>query len=150
MKELVVPVPNRPGELAKVAEVLADNNINIKSIATESLGRSEVYIKIISNGDAKDAARVLQEKGKYKVQVNPLLIVSLVDRPGELAKIAKALATLGVNVNSVYVVGNETGKNGKKATQVALNVDNYAQAQKALAPFIVREETIGTAVEAKN
>ena len=149
MKEIVVPVTDRPGELAKVAEVLANNSVNIKSIATERLGKGNGQIKVIAHGDAKTAAKVLQEKGGYKVQVNPLLIISLVDRAGELAKITKVLATHSVNVNSIYIVGNELGKGGKRETQVALNIDNYAQAEKVLAPFIVREETASLTTEKK-
>ncbi len=44
-------------------------------------------------------------------------------------------------MNSLYIVGSEVEKGGKRETQVALNIDNYAQAEKVLAPFIVREET---------
>ena len=122
--------------MARVAEILGNNGVNIKSISTERIGKSGGVVRIIPNGNETDAARVLQEKGGYKVQVNPLLTISLIDRPGELAKISRTLGDVGVNINSIYIIGNEIGKSGRRETQVALNVNNFAAAEKVLKPFV--------------
>ena len=49
------------------------------------------------------------------------------DRPGELAKVAKKLGKANINIRSIYIIGQKNGK-----TEVALVVDDMNRAMDLL------------------
>ena len=139
MKEIAVEVPDKPGELARVSEALAEHGINIRSISTETTGRGMGLIKIVPEGDDEKVARVLTN-ARFKVRVNPILVVQLIDRPGELLKFAREAFRNGLNISSVTVIGNvPKGRSGRPETTLAVRVDNFARAEKALKPYVVNK-----------
>ena len=112
MKEVTVIVPNRVGALAEVAEELGKNGVNITSLSVQGLGEHGVLRFITS--DEQTAMTVLTKyiggkKNTYEVRLNDVLTVKLPDRPGELAKLAKRISKIGVNIESVYQIGSEKG-----------------------------------------
>ena len=115
---------DKPGELARVTEALAAGPVNIKAIASEG-GNERPFFRIVTN-DVATTERTLRNAGlEYRLQ--DILNVELLDRPGELAKIARRLARAGVNVESIYILG---GKNGK--TELAINVSDARKAAEVL------------------
>jgi len=52
-----------------------------------------------------------------------VIVVSLPDKPGELAKVTKRLAMAGINVDSIYILGRERG-----ITELVLTVDDPKKA----------------------
>lgn len=56
-----------------------------------------------------------------------VISVKIVDRPGELGKIARKLARAMVNVDSIYILGKD-GSN----TDIAFTVDNIQKAESVL------------------
>jgi hypothetical protein len=120
MKEFKIQVKHQPGELAKVTETLAGRAVNIKAIASEALGEN-AYLRVVTN-DVTTTTKALDESGT-KYEQNDLLTLSLIDRPGELAKVAKKLGKAKINIESIYILGQEKGK-----TEVALVVDNMKKA----------------------
>lgn len=120
MKEFKIFVKHKPGELARVAETLAGRAVNIKAIASESSGE-EALLRVVTN-DVNTTTKALNESGtKYKQ--NDILTVSLIDRPGELAKVAKKLGKAKINIESIYILGQKEGK-----TELALVVDDMKKA----------------------
>ncbi len=124
MEEFKVYVENRPGELARVTEALATSAVNIRAIASEE-GSENSFLRIVTN-DISTTRRAL-DNGGFKFQEEEIMVVDLMDRPGELAKIARRLARGSVNVNSIYILGSKDGR-----TQVALTVDNKDKARNLL------------------
>ncbi|MFQ6060954.1 MAG: ACT domain-containing protein [Thermoplasmata archaeon] len=124
MQEFKVYVNNQPGELARVTEALASSAVNIKAIASES-GGTKPFLRIVTN-DVTTTKRALSTAG-FDFEQNGILSVELIDRPGELAKIARRLARARVNVESIYIVGKKGGK-----TEIAMVVDNEKKAMAAL------------------
>jgi len=123
-KEFKVFVQNKPGELARVTEALAAGPVNIKAIASE-FGNERPFFRIVTN-DVATTERALKNAGlEYKLQ--DIMNVELLDRPGELAKIARRLARAGVNVESVYILSTKGGR-----TDLALNVNDWARAEEVL------------------
>ena len=105
MKEITVIVPNKIGALADVTEALGNNGINIESIAAQGF-RDQGVIRIITS-DEKSAMHVLTKmsavkEGEYEIKIGDVIIISMPDRPGELAKIARKIARAGLNLESVY------------------------------------------------
>lgn len=124
MKEFKIYVKHHPGELAKVTEVLANRAVNIKAISSEAFG-GEATLRIVTN-DVTTTKNALDEAGA-KYDLNDLLTLSLIDRPGELSKIAKKLGRAKINIQSIYILGQKGGK-----TEVALVVDDMEKAKDRL------------------
>ncbi|HEV8595277.1 MAG TPA: ACT domain-containing protein [Thermoplasmata archaeon] len=124
MKEFKVFVSNKAGELARVTEALATQAVNIKALASEG-GSSKAFLRVVT-GDVATTEKALKNAG-LDFELNEILDVELMDRPGELAKIARRLARQGVNVESIYILGSKNGK-----THIAMTVSDVQKAKAAL------------------
>jgi len=124
VKEFKVFVKDKPGELARVTEALAEHAVNIRAIASEG-GHENSFLRIVTN-DVATTEKAFKLAG-IKYDANELLTAELMDRPGELAKIARRLARAGVNVESIYILGSKNGK-----TEVGMVVSDMERAKTAL------------------
>ncbi len=124
MKQFSVFVDDKLGELARVAEALAQNAINIRGLATDRLG-TRPAIKIITD-DESSSRRALERAG-LAFEESEVVVVDLIDRPGEIAKVARRAARGGVNIDSVFLIG----KKGTPAA-IALGTRDSKKAKKAL------------------
>lgn len=120
MKEFDVYVQNKPGELAKVCELLGSNGVNIKAISSERT-HAMPMIKIVTD-DEVTTRNALARSG-IQFELREVISVRMPDRPGELGKIARRLAKAMVNVESIYILGREGAM-----TDIALTVDNPKKA----------------------
>jgi hypothetical protein len=121
MIQIDIDVPDRPGELAKVAVVLGDAGINIDAISAESTG-GRSYVSLIADQPAQ--AREALMKHGYVCSTRTVLVVRLDDKPGSLAALAKKLGDAGVDVMSAIHLGSVGGH-----AQLALGVDNLEKAR---------------------
>ena len=124
MKEFKIFVLNKPGELARVTEALASQAVNIRAIASEG-GSDKGFLRIVT-GDVATTERALKNAG-FQFELHEILDVELLDRPGELAKIARRLARAGVNVESIYILGSKGGK-----TLIGMTVSDMERANTAV------------------
>jgi len=124
LKEFKVYVKDKPGELARVTEALAEHAVNIRAIASEG-GHENSFLRIVTN-DVATTEKAFKLAG-IKYEANELLTAELMDRPGELAKIARRLARAGVNVESIYILGSKNGK-----TEVGMVVSDMEKGKSAL------------------
>lgn len=122
VKQLSINAPNRPGQLARICESLAQNKVNITGLHTTG---ADQRIRFMVNNPAR-AQKVLQKAG-WRPRVEEAVVVNAVDRPGQLARVARKLAQRGVNINYAYAtVGRGSNRaaivlgvsNAKKAAQV--------------------------------
>jgi len=120
MKEFKVYSDNRRGELAKIAEALAQSSVNIEAIASENT-HPEAFLRIVTN-DVNTTKRALSRAG-YKFEEKKIIVLGLIDRPGELAKLAKRMTRAGVNIESIYLL---------EKAKVALAVDDLEKAMKII------------------
>jgi hypothetical protein len=123
-KQFNVYVQNKPGEVARLAEALAKNAVNIRGISTD-LGGECPMIHVITDDEAS-ARRVLGSNG-MEFEEKEVLIISMSDKPGELAKLTRKLARAGINVDSLYILASKTND-----VQVAIGVDQRDKAQEML------------------
>jgi len=122
--EFKVFVMDRPGELARVTDVLSNAAVNIRAIASEAKHESS-FLRIVTN-DVATTEKALRTAG-MKYEMSEIMTLDLVDRPGELAKIAKRLSRAGINVHSLYLLGSKNGR-----TEIAMVVDDLPKATMAL------------------
>jgi hypothetical protein len=124
LKEFDVYVQDKPGELAKICELLGNNGVNIRAIASERSNQRPL-IRIVTDDEATAKAALARSGIHYDLR--DVVTLKLMDRPGELGKMARRLAKSMVNVDSIYIMGNESG-----TTEMALTVDNVKKAEEAL------------------
>jgi len=120
LKEFDVYVQNRPGELAKVCELLGKQGVNIKAIASER-GGEKALIRVVTD-DEVTTKSALSRHG-ITFDQRDVVSVRMLDRPGELGKMAQKLARGMVNVDAVYILGKDGG-----TTEIAFTVDNPKKA----------------------
>ncbi len=123
MKEFDVYVQNKPGELARVCELLGGQGVNIKAIASER-GNDRPMIKIVTDDEATTKATL--KRSGIQFDLRDVIAVKMPDRPGELGKVSRKLARAMVNVDSIYIMGKEGG-----LTEIAFTVDNHRKAEEA-------------------
>lgn len=123
-KQFDVYVQNRPGEVSRVAEALARNAVNIRGIATD-VGGGRPMVHIITDDD--NSARAALKAAQLDFVEQEVIVVSMADRPGELAKITKKLARGGININSLFMLGPLT-----PLEEVAMTVDRMEDAKRIL------------------
>ena len=110
MHQFNILLEDRPGELARVTAALT--HTNIRSLSTERNKTGKTLLKLITH-DTNSTKSALSKVG-FEFTESEILVVSLIDRPGELHKLATRLGNEGVNILDIYLI--------EKAT-LALSVD---------------------------
>ena len=128
MNAFIVDLKNTPGELAKVTESIAQKGIDITGFSGATCGDSGT-LAFITN-DETATQRTLSE-GQWKFHRVELVEVSLANRPGSLAEVARRLAKAGVNIEAALPTGM-AGSN----VHVAFATDNPAKAKEALGDLV--------------
>jgi len=106
-KQFTLYLENRPGALAKVAQGLEREKINIEAISVAASTDMSLVQLLPSN--AAKTRRVLKKLGvSFTVQYVSLLPLDNV--PGALCKVVSVLAKSNVNINYIYATGNVTAK----------------------------------------
>jgi len=126
LQEIELALPNRPGALAGVARILAEQRINLAALSVNSEGDTGL-VRIIAN-DPKRALRVLKA-AKYEAAVRELLVVHLEDRAGSFLRILELLAEAKVNVQSVAILVIREGAQ----SLVAVSASDLKRARSVLA-----------------
>ena len=121
MIQIDLDLPDRPGELAKLAAILGAAGINIDAISAESAG-GRSYVSLIANQPVQ--AREALMKNGYSCSTRTVLVVRLEDKPGALGALAKKLGDAGVDVVSAIHLGTVGGH-----AQLALGVANLEKAR---------------------
>lgn len=124
MRDLLLELPPRPGELARIASALARQQVAIRGGTLIAIG-PKILARFIPSD--LDAARRALEDADVPFHENEILPVLLESRAGELAMLSTRLANGGVSVRAIYV----TGTNGN-ILEVAVVPDNIALARRAL------------------
>ena len=101
-RQFVVQVPNRPGQMAALAEQMAAAGVDLRAIGGGGLGDFGHFILTTADDDR---ARQVLEDGDWTFIEGESLLAEVDDRPGGMAKIARALADAGVNVHGHLFLG---------------------------------------------
>lgn len=120
MKELTIVMPDRPGLVAEIADILAADRVNIETFDAQSVAGTAVIRLSVDNSD-----RALQALGRGNIQpvTDEALVVRLDDRPGSLAIVAKRFRDAGVNIRSLRTVHTSGG-----TTMAAIATERTAEA----------------------
>lgn len=100
-QDLAVRLANRPGELARFGETLGRAGISLEGGGGFQVTDACVVHFLVHEGDR--AASVLREAGFEVLGVRDVVELRLAqEEPGQLGKLARAMADAGVNIECVY------------------------------------------------
>ncbi len=102
MREFVIQLGHRAGELARVTNALSLYGVNIKSVAAMTIGNQALLHLIPDN---VESTRSALGAANIPFDENETAVVLLENRAGELTAMAAKLAEAGVNLEAAYVVG---------------------------------------------
>ncbi|HTL53387.1 MAG TPA: hypothetical protein VL860_12495 [Planctomycetota bacterium] len=108
-KELIVELPNRPGELGKICEQLQSEGLNIVAIMVRA-NANQIDGTLYLISDQPDTAGSLLSDRGYKVSFADVLCLEIVNRPGALAKILNKLGSSQINIEYCYVTSHYRGE----------------------------------------
>ena len=120
LKVLTVVVPDRPGTLAHIAEVIGRAGINIEGFSGDNVEGSAVMHLLVE--DARTVRKLMEDAGLEVREERDVLVVDTEDRPGALAAVAKRISASGVNIDFFY------GVRGR----LILGVEDVEKAERAL------------------
>ena len=124
-KPLAIFLDNRPGTLARLADALAEAEVNIYAISTSDTIDHSV-VRLVTS-DYRKAMHVFEERGALVVE-DDVLVVEGDNKPGSLARLAHKLAEFKVNIEYCY---SATGPKEKRGLMV-MRVSDAKKALKVL------------------
>src|SRR5262245_24813927 len=102
MRDFAIQLTHRPGELARVANALSSQRVNIKAVAGLAIDK---YVTVRIIADNVQAARTAFESANIRYEESEIVQVLLEHRAGELAMVSTKLADGGVNLRAIYLTG---------------------------------------------
>ena len=100
--QFVVQLKNTPGAMAILAEELAARGVDLRAIGGGGLGNSGHVI--MTTADDETTKQILDEGG-YTYVEGESIIAEVDDKPGGMARVARALADAGVNIHGHLFLG---------------------------------------------
>ena len=128
MNTFIVDLKNKPSELARVTEAIAQKGIDITAFSGSTCGDSGTLALVTS--DEAGTRRALTE-GQWKFRTVEAIEAPLANRPGALAEAARKLGKAGVNIDAAFPTGMVGG-----SVHVAFATDNPAKAKQALGELV--------------
>jgi hypothetical protein len=125
LQELTIMTPNKPGTLAKLLRALSQAKVNV--LALDSSSGYDLNLVRLITVNATTTRRILEKLG-HNVTQTAVLGITILDRPGQLAKIASICGKLGININYIYA----TAAAGDQEALVVLHLSDVEKAERAL------------------
>lgn len=100
MRQFNILLEDKPGELARVCEILT--HTNIKSISTDKHKSGKTLVRLVT-ADISSTKSALSKAG-FEFSEIDILLIGLIDRPGELHKLARKLGDEGINIVDIYTM----------------------------------------------
>ena len=131
IKQISIFVENKPGRLAKITSILAENSVDIRAL---SIADTTDYgiLRLIVN-DPEKAEKILKQE-KITVSITNVLGIGIEDVPGGFSFAIKTLADSGISVEYAYAfITPDAGK-----AYVIIRVDDNDAATKVLKQADIR------------
>jgi hypothetical protein len=124
MKEFRVTLTHRPGELARLTQLVADAHIDLRSVAGFADGHTARICLV-----AEDVAglRTALEQARMQFDEEEVVTTLLENEPGQLAELTQKLAEADVNLHSLYILAREG-----TLVELGMTVDNPKKAKKVV------------------
>lgn len=120
-KQLTISAEDRPGTLARIANLLGDAGVNIVAMNCATFGVHGAIQLLVDN---VEKAREVLDHVRLPYTEQDVLCLELENSPGCLGKFAAKLAAKGINVTSGYA----TAAKGCQKASVVMSVSDLETA----------------------
>ncbi len=103
IKQISIFVENQPGKLAELTRLIADANIDLRTLSLADT-RDFGILRVIVN--KPDEAEKLLKDNDWTYKTADVIGVKLPDRPGGVAEVLEAITAANVNVEYMYAFVN--------------------------------------------
>jgi hypothetical protein len=103
IKQISIFVENQPGKLAELTRLLADADIDLRTLSLADT-RDFGILRVIVN--KPDETEKLLKANEWTYKIADVIGVKLPDRPGGVAEVLEAINEAGVNVEYMYAFVN--------------------------------------------
>lgn len=123
--DLRIVLPNRPGAMAHVCELIAEAEINVLGTCGDLRPGERwgfIHVVVEEGGAAKNA---VEEAGYEVTGARPVELIPLVNEPGALARVLKDYSDRGINIDVVYIASGDllvVGTEDMVGERVGVNV----------------------------
>jgi hypothetical protein len=129
MKEITVVTPVQDGLVAGVAAVLGRAGINIENLEARDVGQFSVLT--LEADRYNEALAALRDRG-YDALTEDVVVISVKDEPGSLARVTQRLYEGKIHVRSVRILQRQAGE-----AMVALSMDRTEDALELIRDLLV-------------
>ena len=112
IKQLSVFLENKQGRMCAVADLLAQNNINIRALSLADTAEFGILRLIVDKPE--EGKKILSEAG-IVVRVTNVLSLTMEDTPGGMLGVLRTLSESGIGVEYMYAFA---GKNNGEAFMI--------------------------------
>ena len=123
MMEISMELEDEPGSLARIAEALAEANINIETMC--AIGKVAPNVALVT--EQIPQTRAVLDRLDVNYTVTELIKMVMPDQPGVLASFSRRIADAGLNLNSIYILSKYQGD-----TEIVFSVDDTENARQVL------------------
>ncbi len=107
-KQISVFVENKFGRVAKIIELLGENDINISALSIADTTDFGILRLIVDKAD--EAVSILKESG-VMAKCTDVIAVAIDDQPGGLSAVLKIVSAAGIGIEYMYAfLGRKAGK----------------------------------------
>ena len=100
--DLTVVLRDRPGELARLGEIIGEVGVNIRGLAAfTGEGRGIIHVLVDDDAVAR-AVEGLRRADMGVADEREVLVVDVADTPGSLGQLARELSEANVNIDLAY------------------------------------------------
>jgi hypothetical protein len=99
LQQLSVFLENKPGQLKRACDLLAQANINIQTLSLADTKQFGILRLVMPEWER---AKTVLEEGGFVTKTTEVLAVQVADRPGGLAEILTQVEAAGLNVEYMY------------------------------------------------
>ncbi len=125
IKQISVFVENKFGRVAKIIELLGENNINISALSIADTTDFGILRLIVDKSD--EGVEILKANGVI-AKCTDVIAVAIDDKAGSLSKVLNIVSNAGVGIEYMYAfLARKTGK-----ALMVLKADNKDAAVKVL------------------
>jgi len=135
VREIAIRIPNKPGSLSNIIELLSSNGIYTLGLSLNISG-SEGNLSLVTN-DPSRAQNIFESSG-FSVTVEDRIVAQVPQHPGGLNAILRSLKLAEVNLEDMYYLQGAYAV--LKTPTLVLAVDDNSKALNALSKDWIKVE----------
>ena len=127
--QITVVIPHVPGSLARITEALRDADVNIEGTCQQEGSDTSMPLRLVIDKpiDAKKAIEALGQTAEFEPCIS---VQAGDDKPGFIARIARALGDAKINIQTIYHAS--AGRGSAARMFISVDKSHYGHALKVL------------------